>query len=89
MPVPQARIYEKGKRGKGLAEMIRSMKRRYNEAAGEFERAKWRGMLKSCRGATAAEYAILVALIAGVIIFVVSSLGQILSGLFNAALQGW
>ena len=45
--------------------------------------------LNGNRGATATEYAIILALIAGVIIGVVATVGQDVSGLFAAATQGW
>ncbi|MEZ0581039.1 Flp family type IVb pilin [Nocardioides sp. MH1] len=41
------------------------------------------------RGATAVEYALFVALIAGVIVTTILALGPIVAGLYTAASQGW
>lgn len=41
------------------------------------------------RGATAVEYALLIALIAAVIVGTVAVLGQQVVGLYQAATQGW
>lgn len=41
------------------------------------------------RGATAAEYAIVLALISGAIVAAVSTFGQAVAGLFNSAATGW
>ena len=41
------------------------------------------------RGATAVEYALLVALIAGVIVATIVTLGPLVVGLYTDASQGW
>ncbi|MBI2238578.1 MAG: Flp family type IVb pilin [Actinobacteria bacterium] len=48
-----------------------------------------RGRLAGQSGASAVEYSLLVALIAGVIILVVTVLGQDTSGLYNSVTAGW
>jgi Flp pilus assembly pilin Flp len=45
--------------------------------------------LESNKGATAVEYAIMLALVAGVIFTAVGSLGSIVQGLFESASRGW
>lgn len=49
--------------------------------------AKGRSPLE--RGATAVEYALLIALIAGTIIAAVITLGPLVADLYNDASQGW
>lgn len=46
-------------------------------------------LLNQSKGATAAEYVIILALITGVIVTAVTTLGQRVSGLFGAATTGW
>jgi Flp pilus assembly pilin Flp len=79
-----SRREEKCKMKGNFSEMIRQ--RRMNRVRRSFSNIL---ALNVNQGATATEYAIILALIAGVIIGVVATVGQDVSGLFAAATQGW
>ena len=50
---------------------------------------RWNDRASAERGATAVEYALLIALIAAVIVTTVATLGGVVVGLYDAASQGW
>ena len=72
------------------------MKTGERRLTGTLLKRKWPGRIFSRgltvgldRGATAAEYAIVLALISGAIVAAVSTFGQAVARLFNSAATGW